>query len=172
MTRIDLTYLQNEEELEYYLSLLVYNKTKKLLEIGSYLGGTIAAATFRCNLDLAVSIDTSPGPKGTIDLLKEEGFNTHFLNGDSKDPEIISKAKELGPYDVVFIDGDHSYEGVRLDYENYKDMADVVVFHDVYATNNEVSKFWSDLRWSDERFQEIREFRIPKTDMGYGVLFK
>ena len=40
-----------------------------------------------------------------------------------------------GPFDVVFIDGDHSYEGVKKDYEAVKDRLTpkgVIFFHDVW----------------------------------------
>ena len=35
-----------------------------------------------------------------------------------------------GPYDFIFIDGDHRYEPVKVDWENYAPLGGVVAFHD------------------------------------------
>ncbi len=44
-----------------------------------------------------------------------------ILKGLSEDPEIISKASKRS-YNYLLIDGDHSYDGVRRDFENYAPM--------------------------------------------------
>ena len=53
--------------------------------------------------------------------------------GDSKLEEACNFARNNGPYNIIFIDGDHSYEGVWSDYHNYRHMLapnGLVVFHD------------------------------------------
>lgn len=60
-----------------------------------------------------------------------------FKTGDSTDQKIISWLKnELGSQklDVLFIDGDHSYKGVKEDFRNYHQLVrenGLIVFHDI-----------------------------------------
>jgi SAM-dependent methyltransferase len=44
------------------------------------------------------------------------------IRGMSQDRDIIDKANDYAPFDVVYIDGSHEYDAVRLDIENYAPM--------------------------------------------------
>ena len=45
-----------------------------------------------------------------------------IIQGLSNDPEIIETAQEIGPFDVVYVDGCHDYEVVVSDIINYGEM--------------------------------------------------
>jgi hypothetical protein len=45
-----------------------------------------------------------------------------ILQGYSNDVKIINKSKQLGPYDLIYVDGCHDYEVVVSDLTNYGDM--------------------------------------------------
>ena len=47
--------------------------------------------------------------------------------------------RQHGPYDLVFIDGDHSPAGVRADWQNYGPMARLVAFHDIDAEHGKLT---------------------------------
>lgn len=47
-----------------------------------------------------------------------------ILQGMSENPEIIKQASEKF-YDLIIIDGDHSYEGITRDYKNYMDKLNI-----------------------------------------------
>lgn len=57
-------------------------------------------------------------------------------------------------FDLVFIDGDHSYESVKNDYENVGKFAKYCVFHDIDddfirndpSLNGGVPKFWAEIK--------------------------
>ena len=56
---------------------------------------------------------------------------SNVLLGDSTDPEIVRQVNERR-YSIVFIDGDHSYDGVVSDLNNYRACADdLVCLHDI-----------------------------------------
>lgn len=84
------------------------------------------------------------------------------------------KSKKL---DFLFIDGDHSYEGVKTDFLNYSPLVrpgGIVAFHDIceHAPENqcEVKKFWDELKetWPKDKITEF--ISEPKTWGGIGAL--
>lgn len=119
---------------------------KRIAEIGSYIGASAScfgAATKGYGAKSIICIDTwnnDAMTEGNRDTWKEfrentedfsqfiipvRGFSTLVLE------QIRSIASEL---DLLFIDGDHSYEGVKADWEAYKALlreGSTVVFHDI-----------------------------------------
>ena len=50
-------------------------------------------------------------------------------------------------FDIVFIDGDHSYHGVKNDYEICKKSGKIYVFHDIInSVCPGVVQFWNELK--------------------------
>ena len=84
------------------------------------------------------------------------GQDFKLFIGDSQTEETRDKVKEFCPqYDLIFIDGDHSYEGVKRDFELYKTLLSSrghIIFHDIDpdhifrdGAGGQVYKFWQDL---------------------------
>lgn len=62
-----------------------------------------------------------------------ESGKVQVVRGDSRDPETASAVLDLGPYDFVFVDGDHTYEMAAHDIKTYGSMVlrgGVVAGHD------------------------------------------
>ena len=60
--------------------------------------------------------------------------NLTLICGNTRTNYLIDSANKLGPYDMIFIDADHTYEGVKSDFNNYMPMVSdggVIGFHDV-----------------------------------------
>ena len=122
---------QVERELFGFLELLLNNDVKSILQIGL---GHFASTHFVLSL-LMDSICTIEYDDLHVKRYSEEINNKKetVLCGDSTSEGIIKQAQELGPFDCVFIDGNHSYEYVKLDLENYAPLVKtggIVALHD------------------------------------------
>jgi hypothetical protein len=112
-----------------------------------------------------------------VDALKSDGRDAHMVLGSSHDEAVQESVRQLGPYDFALIDGDHRYEAVRKDFEDYRAMARYVAFHDITGTEQgtkvagyripvEVPRLWAELREGFEHW----EFVDDGSQMGIGVI--
>jgi len=142
------------------LSFWIKNEgVEKYLEIGVASGGLMHYFINVMGLE-AHGIDTTLQPTLMVDP-------SLIYVGDSGDEQTIEWAKNNGPYDMVVIDGDHNYEGVKMDWENYGNMATkMVVFHDIFQD------VWPGPRqlWNQIAGDKL-EINRTGSNLGIGVLF-
>lgn len=104
---------------------------QKGLEIGNFCGGT--TYFWQALAPLVVSIDLELVGSADGGFLPGRTKNVTFILGDSHDQETLRQAEEFVPYDFLFIDGDHSIDGVQQDYDMYAPLVrkgGIVAFHD------------------------------------------
>lgn len=143
---------QIEEEWMWTLSLLPTTKDLNILEIGSYDGGTTASLAHFA--DMLVSIDIHNPPRFDPYSIKTYCDKYMYIGCDSHQPGILEHIKNY-KFDVLFIDGDHTYEGSKQDFEMYspflKDKG-LIFFHDIVdspshrSQNCFVGKFWNEVK--------------------------
>jgi len=107
------------------------------LEIGSAAGGSAFIFNYFFDLQRLTLIDDNRHPKHNLrkDTLRWADYR-EFI-GDSHSDEAAKFVENQGiGYDILFIDGDHSYEGVKQDiklYHKFVNYQGFVIFHDTVA---------------------------------------
>lgn len=178
---------QSKYELTCLINLLKEKNIKRYLEIGAREGDTFHEIVAHIKPDYALAVDLPGGLWGkastkenlvkSVSDLKSKGFNTEYLFGDSGSEEVVSHIQNMQKFDALFIDGDHTLEGVTRDWENYRTMADMIIFHDIVGYNEkekvknnkvEVPILWEILKTN---YNHV-EFIDQDSNMGIGVIFQ
>src|SRR5215510_13495278 len=135
------------------------------LEIGTAKGGTLYLWAQASAPDATVlSIDCPSGGEGGYPAARvplHEAFGrpdqrVRLLQADSKDPATVERVRTLlcpgRKLDFLFIDGDHTLEGVRADFRNYAPLVREggrIGFHDILAQpwspTTQVHVLWDEL---------------------------
>jgi hypothetical protein len=133
-----------------------------------------------------LNIDLPEGPFGggypewkipIYQAFAKQNQKLYLLKKDSHQQETLEEVKKNlngNQLDFLFIDGDHSYEGVKKDFEMYSSLVrkgGIIAFHDII--NNDptrldigVPKFWLEVK---DRYL-FKEIIIDKINYGIGIL--
>lgn len=181
--------MQKLRELAPLIALLKRRSPSVIVEIGTARGGTFYAWCRVATPDgTIVSIDLAGGPFGgdraatDSAALRRYGKpeqQLHFIQDDSHDMKTRARLEEvLGGREIDFlmIDGDHTYEGVRQDFEMYAPLVGrgrPIAFHDILPHPEdslcEVDRFWNEIR-SGYRHLELLDEGAQYG--GIGVLYR
>jgi len=145
-----------------------------ILEIGTAKGATLLgwcriASSKVISVDLPGGIHGGGYPAIKQSLYREfvadrPEVSLHLIQADSHVLATRKLAEEKldgAPIDVLFIDGDHSYAGVRADFELWSPLVrpgGLVLFHDIlphkHVAHCEVDQLWNELK-SQYRHEEF-----------------
>ncbi|MDP3836951.1 MAG: class I SAM-dependent methyltransferase [bacterium] len=162
-----------------------------VLEIGTATGGTLFMLAKAAAPDAKIiSIDLPFGRYGAgylkyrIPLMQafaSSNQTLELLRLDSHSQETINELKEIigdEKIDFLFIDGDHSYEGVKSDFENYYPLVKpggLIAFHDIVTNDLDPSfgtqRFWQEIKGRFEHKEYIKENR-GNSGCGIGLIKK
>lgn len=147
---------------------------RRLLEIGTAGGGTLYLLCKVAAADVVIlSIDLQYGPFGGGYPSERRPLYASFarhqqkvllLQADSHESDTLARAKNLigrDSLDFLFIDGDHTYSGVKKDFLMYSPLVrrgGLIAFHDISSNSPDpdygVSKIWKEINASYQ-FKEI-----------------
>jgi predicted O-methyltransferase YrrM len=157
---------QVRSEIRSALETIEELRPKHILEIGTAAGGTFFLLARAAHPEATIiSLDLPGGEFGggyanwKTQVFRRavlKGQIPHFIRSDSHSIESLEQVRGIlggAPLDVLFIDGDHTYEGVKRDFELYAPLVrrgGMVVLHDIaqHLPNSacNVRLYWKDLQ--------------------------
>jgi predicted O-methyltransferase YrrM len=180
---------QVNKEIETLLTLLSKENIKSMLEIGTFNGGTLFLFTRIINPNAKIiSLDMPGGEFGGGYTVSKMKYLTNFpqknqriflIRSDSHSAASLVKTKSIlkrQQLDFLFIDGDHTYEGVKKDFQMYSRLVrkgGLVAFHDICKhppeTKCDVYTFWNEIKQSYPHKEIINDSN--QNWAGIGVLY-
>ena len=181
--------VQVKEEIAQLLEFLVKQKPMVVCEIGTAGGGTLFLFSRVSHPNaMIISVDLLGGsfggsyPKWKIPLYSSFACSSqriYLIRGDSHDHHTFERVESVlagRKLDFLFIDGDHTYEGVKADFENYSKLVGpggIIAFHDIVPhppqTKCEVSKFWNEIKYSYNHLEIVKDW--SQNWAGIGVIY-
>lgn len=181
---------QVPSEIMEFAKLIAELKPRITLEIGTSRGGSLFILCRLTTRDgTIISVDMPGAGYGEaytsaharlFELFPSKGQSLTLVKADSHSLETLKRVENLlngKRVELLFIDGDHSYEGVKMDFEMYSPLvADggMIAFHDIAVhtkfANCEVNRFWDEVKLG---FRHLEIIADPRQGWaGIGVLWK
>lgn len=179
--------IQNVQEITRLYRFVEERRPRALLEIGTAKGGSLFLFCQAAADDATiVSIDLPLGRNGggypawkspIYRKFAKPGQRIELLRTSSHLPESRDHARAFAPngYDLIMIDADHSYEGVKIDFELYSPLlapGGVIVLHDIlqnrFDAEIEVDRLWNEIKPHYETLEIVDDYN--QGNLGIGVV--
>ena len=180
--------LQNPWEIGELMKRVREKQPRVIVEIGTAKGGTLflfcqhaADDATIISLDLPFGRNGGGYPKWKEKLyakFAKPGQTLHLMRANSHLDETRTRIEALlkgRKIDVLMIDADHSYEGVKRDYDLYSPLvADdgFIAMHDVilnrFDPEIEVHKFWDELKATEKTEELVHDY--GQGNLGIGIV--
>jgi predicted O-methyltransferase YrrM len=179
--------IQNRHEITELTRLVQARAPKSVLEIGTAKGGSLFLFCQGAAEDATiVSIDLPYGRNGggypawktpIYEQFTKPGQKVHLLRTNSHSKATREEVRKLVPggFELIMIDADHSYEGVKIDFELYSPLlapGGIVVMHDIlhnrFDPEIEVGRYWDEIK----PFYNVQEIvgDYNQGNLGLGVV--
>jgi predicted O-methyltransferase YrrM len=182
--------MQRTWELQSLVALVRQIKPQTVVEIGTYKGGTLTCwaavaqpAAQIIGIDMPfpwVDNEAVAVSIGRVRTMLRPSQRLTIITADSHDAATLVGLREAlagAPIDVLWIDGDHSYEGVRQDVRMYGDLVrpgGIIALHDIRRSDlfpdQQSAVYWQELK-AHARTREFIAEPAPGAGMGIGVIF-
>lgn len=178
--------IQNPVEVYEFAKFYQELNCKNVLEIGTFFGGTFyllckLAKEEGKKISVDFPVDGYPGANTVkenlstiVSKVKQFSKNVEVLTMDSHLKETVTAVENIlagEEVDFIFIDGDHTYEGVKQDYEMYKHLVKdggYIAFHDINRQNRTSSESCTvDLFWEELlKDKNVKTFEFNQKSVG------
>jgi len=172
--------LQIPEELaDFIIHLKKIEKTRgkfrNMLEIGFGNGSTNTILNKFFKFEKIVVVDNfSANTSNSTVVANLRNKNLIILCGDSTSEWCIENTEKLGPFDLVFIDGNHQDPFVQKDFENFGSLIrknGFIALHDIASKEwPDVSKRWSEIKKNKKLNHKEFICRDYKIQFGIGLV--
>jgi predicted O-methyltransferase YrrM len=180
---------QVKKEIEGLVEAVAALQPKIIVEIGTNMGGSLFCFTKVAQPNaLIISIDLPEGLGGGGYPLYRSNFYQSFASQkqkmllwrlDSHKEHTLTQLKKIlngQKIDFLFLDGDHSYEGIKQDFEWYAPLVKsggIIAFHDIKPSlpDNwiQVGRFWNEIK-KEYQHKEIVSDEVSWG--GIGILYQ
>ena len=151
----------------YYLQQAA--RMENYLEIGAASGGLTYLVSKIFHLKIIVLVDNNAHTKSKWRNSVLKNIKYMQVIGDSQSPQIVDTIKRMNyQFDLVVIDADHRYVGVKKDIDNYKQFCRGIMFiHDTVACKGVKKAFEEFKQDGDFDFMsELVSSTSPKCGIG------
>jgi predicted O-methyltransferase YrrM len=178
--------IQQPTEITGLIELLRQDPPRYVCEIGTASGGTLFLLTKVCRPDaLLLSVDLGLSFERCLIHARLASHKQRIVSirADSSTLQTLARVQSLlngHPLDLLFIDGDHSYAGVKADFAHYSPLVrpgGLIALHDIvpdYGTRHGtptgnytggVPVFWQELKTKHKTSELIED----QEQDGYGI---
>jgi predicted O-methyltransferase YrrM len=130
--------VQNEPEIIGLLDLIESIQPKVVVEIGTRTCGTSFLLSQAIpSVQAFIGLDLYVANWEKFRLFARPGQEIRSIEGSSYSDEIVQRVKDIlngRPIDMLFIDGDHSYDGAKQDFQQYHSLVrdgGLIALHDI-----------------------------------------
>ena len=165
--------LQNREELIRLCEFIEAQGVRSYLEIGLWTGRLLSTLHRLFAFDLVAGCDDGYAQRKGLPLTLPP--ETHLFKGNSASPDFEHFRRDLGAVDLVLIDGNHHYAGVRQDFEQQRRHPHrFLALHDITGANRHttgVARWWGEIEGGRkvELLQPHGELGLDSSVMGIGI---